>query len=65
MKNKRKYIILLCPYLIIIAIISVEMNSDIINKKYSNLNFYSQVGSWIFFCDDIIKTIQDIVPRCN
>ncbi len=62
MKNKRKYIILLCPYLIIIAIISVEMNSDIINKKYSNLNFYSQVGSWIFFCDDIIKTIQDIVP---
>ena len=43
MKNKRKYIILLCPYLIIIAIISVEMNSDIINKKLAAGYFFVMI----------------------
>lgn len=62
MKNKKMWIVLIVSYFIIIVIFSNEMRADIISKKYSNLNYLGEVGTWVYFGDDILGTIQELIP---
>lgn len=48
--------------MIIFFIFKFEIRTDILEKRFSNINYLGEVGTWGYLGDDVVTTVKDMLP---
>lgn len=62
LKNNRIIWIFIISLSVVLLLFKFETRKDILENRFSNLNYMGEVGTWAYLGDDIFKTFKELMP---